>query len=433
MSHSRRRLLVVSYHFPPDGAVGGLRWAGITQHLQPLGWQSVVLTAAPASKNGRAPHVSVRRCAPLPTLNDLYNRVRFRQQAAAVQPAGVPTSANGRGPSSGILNRLRREASVALAMPDEGRGWILRAARATRSLIRSWNPDVVVSTGPPHSAHIATWLATRGMGVRWITDLRDPWAWPFNKTWELSRMFDVWFVRKTMEVMERKAILASSTVIANSRWLKEALEEKYGRGKIVWLPNGFDLESIPAKRPEPFPGLGIAHVGTMYGKRDIIPVVHALAEFLERNPAARSDGTKLRLAGNIEGTRPADLKRAVQERKLEPYVELLGVVPRAEALDILLRSRVCIVLAQGQMVEIPAKLQEAIGAGIPAVVLAPAGSASVAEAERIGAIHVDERQTGGLTEIFEAVARGELRVPEEQIQRVSYAGIAREFLTVLDA
>src|SRR2546427_696001 len=34
-----RRVLVITYHFPPDGSVGGLRWAGITKYLARLGWK----------------------------------------------------------------------------------------------------------------------------------------------------------------------------------------------------------------------------------------------------------------------------------------------------------------------------------------------------------------------------------------------------------
>ena len=43
-----RRLLVITYHFGPDGPVGGLRWFGITKYLARLGWKVSVITAAPS-------------------------------------------------------------------------------------------------------------------------------------------------------------------------------------------------------------------------------------------------------------------------------------------------------------------------------------------------------------------------------------------------
>src|SRR5256885_1103621 len=53
MPSDARRLLVISYYFPPDGSVGGLRWAGITKYLAREGWQVAVLTAArPGGSDG---------------------------------------------------------------------------------------------------------------------------------------------------------------------------------------------------------------------------------------------------------------------------------------------------------------------------------------------------------------------------------------------
>jgi hypothetical protein len=43
---AKRRLLVITYHFPPDGSVGGQRWAGLSKYLARLGWEVHVITAA---------------------------------------------------------------------------------------------------------------------------------------------------------------------------------------------------------------------------------------------------------------------------------------------------------------------------------------------------------------------------------------------------
>src|SRR5262245_30846703 len=212
--------------------------------------------------------------------------------------------------------------------------------------------------------------------------------------------------------MERKSIMAADGVIANSRWLVDGLARIYPTKSVVWLPNGFDHESIPVDRPQPFPGLGIAHLGTLYGNRDLAPVVEALFVYIRNNPDARYDGTKLRIAGEVDGSRLVQLKRLVRDRGLEPQVDFLGVIPRKEALEILLRSRLCIVLAQGQMIEVPGKLQEVIGARIPAVIIGPKDSASAAEADRLGAVFVDEKDTGILPSVLEQTAAEALTVSE---------------------
>src|SRR2546426_1615965 len=55
-----RRVLVITYHFPPDGSVGGLRWAGITKYLARLGWKVAVVTGAAPGENDRVVDAHVR-------------------------------------------------------------------------------------------------------------------------------------------------------------------------------------------------------------------------------------------------------------------------------------------------------------------------------------------------------------------------------------
>src|SRR5438445_8616848 len=134
------RLLVVTYHFPPDGSVGGLRWAGITKYLARLGWQvSVVTAAAPPTGNSATLDAHVERWPRLWTLIDycrllrsLYQRSRgsFSNSSRLARPPGRP----------GRLRQVRREVVEFLAFPDDGRGWIFRAALRARRLIRQFQP-----------------------------------------------------------------------------------------------------------------------------------------------------------------------------------------------------------------------------------------------------------------------------------------------------
>src|SRR5206468_11730330 len=76
-----RRLLVISYHFPPDGAVGGLRWAGLSKYLARVGWEVHIVTAAegPAAVT---PGVHRHHCRPRRTLNDRYKAFSARRRDA---------------------------------------------------------------------------------------------------------------------------------------------------------------------------------------------------------------------------------------------------------------------------------------------------------------------------------------------------------------
>ncbi len=78
-----RRLLVITYHFPPDGAIGGQRWAGLSKYLARLGWEVHVITASAADAEQPAPNVHRHFRPRRRTLNDVYKAVagRFRQRA----------------------------------------------------------------------------------------------------------------------------------------------------------------------------------------------------------------------------------------------------------------------------------------------------------------------------------------------------------------
>lgn len=86
-----RRLLVVTYHYPPDESIGGMRWAGLGKYLARLGWRTWVVTAA---GTGAAPvaGVSVHSCPRRRTWNDRYQEAR---RAAARADSGARDRAGG--------------------------------------------------------------------------------------------------------------------------------------------------------------------------------------------------------------------------------------------------------------------------------------------------------------------------------------------------
>src|SRR5262245_47286142 len=182
-AEARRRLLVITYHFTPDRSVGGLRWAGLTKYLARMGWEVHVLTAAaqPTHEPERGLYVHV--CKRGRTANDVYNAfaqwVRRSRSVERTEAVGGGTDA----PEPGFFGRLRKEVGAALGFPDYARGWILRCAWDARRLLAASRFDAVVTSGPPHSAHLAGVLATLGRPGLLRIDMRDPWSDLRAKEW----------------------------------------------------------------------------------------------------------------------------------------------------------------------------------------------------------------------------------------------------------
>ena len=422
---STRRLLVITYYFDPDGPVGGLRWLGITKYLARLGWTISVVTAAPPGGRTAAISAQVEWCPRLWTLGDGYRRLRrliFGDTVGLSRNVSRVTTP--RWPR-GLLRRLGNEVATILDFPDEGHGWILRAALRARSVIRRFQPEIVVSSGPPHSAHLVAGLATLGSATRWLIDLRDPWAGPIPKVWQSHRRLGTRVFRTLAPRLERLAFRAANGIITNTPQLAEVLAAKYANVPVVCVPNGVDPDGMPPPARHRYPGLAIAYTGRLYAGRDLGPVMRALGIFLRHHPEAARAGSKLRIAGDADSRHAQVFNDAVAVAGVEQYVEVLGQLSRADALDVVSRSRLAVVLAQDQEVQIPAKLYESVAMGVPTLVVAPAGSAAAVEGNRLGAVVRDSADVDGIACVLEQLWGDGARERAPCPVPITYDAIAR--------
>lgn len=429
-SERERRLLVLTYHFPPDGAVGGLRWAGFTKYLGARGWKSWVVTVAARAPQPLAGRVYVESCRARPTPNDLYRFLRERlsparntgaEGASSSIPSGPVTRSTG--PITRLLHTLRWEGAGLLALSSHGRGWTLRSALRARSLIRTIRPDVVISSGPPHAAHVAACLATRGSGVPWLVDLRDPWAGPFPESGRTNPLIRSAVAMAAIACLERWALGRCSGVITTTREFRDALRQRYSKVPIHWLRNGVDVERLQPVTHPLFPGLAMVHLGSLYAGRDLGLLLRAFRLLLDRHPSAARDGSKLRCAGP---PCPENLRRQITALDLEAHVEIRGSLPHSEAVDLLARSRLAIVPAQDQPLQVPAKVYESVGMGIRTVVIAPRGSATAREAVEIGAAVVEPDDVAEMLGLLEAVWSSPTDPAPPPSARIHYQDLAAE-------
>lgn len=421
----RGRLLIVSYHFPPDGAVGGLRWSGLGKHLAALGWEVQAVTAAQGNAATSPDGVVVERCSSVRTLNDRYNaiarKLRHREPSSAAAPLGRSA------PGSLVprwLARIRAELASWLVLPDHGRGWVLRAAARTRRVARSWHPDIVVSSGPPHSAHMAAWLGTMGLPVRRLVDMRDPWATTGAPAGRWDPVQGTVSARWLIPLLERWVLRRATAIVTNTPELEDVVRRQYGDRRVQCIRNGVDVARLPVRQGAAA-GLTLAYIGTLYGERSLRPVLDALARFVGAHPEARPH-TRLRIAGHADKRHADVLAAELSLHGLNGVVEHVGMLSESGALELVARSHLAIVLAQGQALQVPAKLYESIGLGVPTLIVTEEGSATAREGERLGARVVRPDDTVAIERILHQVwTRGVVTTADARAA-VDYATIATE-------
>ena len=224
--------------------------------------------------------------------------------------------------------------------------------------------------------------------------------------------------------LERLAFRAAHGVITNTPQLAEVLAAKYPNVPVVCVPNGVDADGVPPPARQRYPGLGIAYTGRLYAGRDLGPVMRALGIFLQRHPEAARAGSKLRIAGDADSDHAQIFNDAVAVAGVEQYVELLGLLSRADAVNVVSRSSLAVVLAQDQELQIPAKLYESVAMGVPTLVVAPEGSAAAVEGHRLGVAVRDSADVDGIACVLERLWQDGARERSPCLVPVTYDAIA---------
>ncbi len=380
-AHDRRRVLFVSYHFPPVGGAGVQRPVKFVKYLPGWGWQPSVLTAA----NPSAPVFDDSLCTDLPpdlviararTCEPGY---RVKQQLAAV-PAGGRAP---RGPRAALRHCMRAAAGL-LLQPDPQVLWLPTAYRAGCQLLSRLPHEVILATAPSYSNLIlGTWLKLR-TGLPLVVDFRDEWDLS-SQYLENSRRDR--FSHAVQERMQRwvlrhaDAILA--TTAASARRLQDRARAAGSTAEAQCIYNGFD--EVDFQRPhgverarlarqaaEEPPRFRLVYTGTLWNLTSAAPLAAAV-ELLRRE----SPETLARLELVLVGRKTDAQREVVQEiTRSGCRVHDADYCDHDQAIDLMQSADgLCLLLSDvpGADRVAPAKLFEYLAAGRPLLAVTPAG------------------------------------------------------------
>ncbi len=363
---SRNRILLIAYHFPPDPAIGALRWQKFARFAVERGWGLDVIMREEAS----IPSPDPRRLADLPAdvrrfgVPDRplwFERIETAAAHAVrrviprrLASESLPATAVGK-PSSG---RDVTRAYFSVVDYLQKRRWARDAARAALTVTRSdasVTHRVVIGCGPPYSTYMAAQLvmrATRGR-IPMVIDMRDPWSLSQRFPEHIASPVTVRLARRT----ERSLVQDAALVVTNTEPVNEATRRLYPAraSRIIAVPNGFDDDRLPP--PAPRDRFIMAYAGTIYLNRDPRPLLRALSTVV-RDLNLTPDQFTLEFMGDVENANGVPLARLVEEAGVQAFVRILPARPRAEALEYLAGASMLVLLPQDSDMVIPGKLYE---------------------------------------------------------------------------
>jgi glycosyltransferase involved in cell wall biosynthesis len=169
-----KKLLLISYYFPPCGGAAVQRWLRFIDALDKRGVQVTVIT----TKDGDYPYRDESLVAKLPqSIKVLRSKplgfgALWRMFGNKELPYGSLKTNNADSTFKRVVYWLR----LNLVVPDMRLGWNRSAYQMAEKELMTNNYDMLITTGPPHSTHLVGLKLKDRFGVRWCTDFRDPWS-----------------------------------------------------------------------------------------------------------------------------------------------------------------------------------------------------------------------------------------------------------------
>jgi len=396
-----RKILLISYHFPPSAEVGGLRIANFARRLPRLGWNPYVLTvkdrylqAVDPEKLNNIGQAKIFKAGLTPTLSQAYlacKKAARRLLRRPDAPAGIASRnrPDPRGPrrsAETLSMRLRRYILAFLSLPDAQRNWLLPAVIEAVRIVRREEIGCILTSCPPYSAHLVGLLVKWITGVRWIADFRDPWMTTGTKalspTCSASLGIERW--------LERTVVRNADRVIANTEMLCEGLKKAHGSipaERFICITNGFDREffsSFAHLQKEKI--FTITYTGTLYFGRTPEPVFQAVHD-LVRDGSVDERRIRIRLVGQCRSVEGRPIDEMIERYRLGSVVEVLEPVSYNQAIEMIKQSHLALLLAPNQPYQIPAKVYDYMGVGTRVLALAKEGAtANLVRNTGIGAV-----------------------------------------------
>ena len=360
-------MLLLTYHFPPDDAVGGLRWEQMSRFFVSNGW-SVDVIMRDISKLRSRDMRRVERLFPgvrlysAPEIDPWLARMehgmlRVVRSLRAKSPSTAHTATgNGTSPGAALAPKKKRwlvHAHAAVVRVEREKAWGRTAIAIGVELARAHRYDVVVSSGPPHMVHdTARRLAAR-CGLPLVMDLRDPWsAFELEHGDSSSR---VWFAMARH--YENRAVRAARLIVMNTDLARDEMRRLHPHAvdRIITVGNGSDDDPIPAAaRSDRFT---VRFAGSIYLDRNPGPFFRAAATVARRHGLTPAQfGAEF--IGEVQEFAGQSVRAMAEREGFGEFLTLGGARPRDEALRFVASATMLLNLPQATHQCVPAKMFE---------------------------------------------------------------------------
>ena len=246
-----KRVLIISYYWPPSGGSGVQRWVKFAKYLPKEGWQPVIytpenpeLTAVDKTLSSEIPPEAeiIKRHITEPY--GIYRKLMGKGSSTDLKTlTSARSSSDEVNPINGGMKSWKQKLSLFIRgnffIPDPRILWLHPSVRFLKEYLKGHPVDAIVTTGPPQSMHLIGLKLSKATGLPWIADFRDPWTKMFYfKHLGLTRRSE-----EKHHQLEKEVLDGATRIIAVSPMVQKDFQAMTST-PVELITNGFDEEDF---------------------------------------------------------------------------------------------------------------------------------------------------------------------------------------------
>ena len=364
-----KRVLIITYYWPPSGGSGVQRWLKMSKYLPEYDWQPVIYT----TENAEYPMIDPSLEKDVPADMEVIRQTIFEPYSYYKKFTGIKQNETVK---MGFIQEKEKEKGWKedlslwvrgnFFIPDARCCWVKPSVKYLKEYLKAHPVDAIISTGPPHSMHLIALKLKEALGLPWIADFRDPWT-------EIDYYNDLhltaWADRKHHR-LEQEVLTKADKVVTVAPDGARRLG-RLGNRNVRTIYNGFDRDDdtqMPVNLSEQFT---ITYLGVLSKIQNPSNLWQALAELIKED-ADFNNNLKINMIGQIDSTvvSSIDENGLTQHVAYSPYMphDQVSAVHRSSTLLLLLLMPDSEPRAKGLLT---GKLFEYMASGRPILCIGP--------------------------------------------------------------
>ena len=333
---NQKKVLIVTYYWPPAGGPGVQRWLKFAKYLPEFGWEPIIYTP----ENPSYPLTDESLLKEVPDhIKMVKSKIWEPYQIAEKLSKSNKKFKGGQfdvGKNQSFFSKLSIFIRGNFFIPDARKFWVKPSIKFLKTYLKENNIDVLVTTGPPHSLHlIGLGLKKELPELKWIADFRDPWTEiSYYKHLKLTKLADKKHRRLQQSVFETADMTLATSYTdaenfrkngANALCITNGFDESES-SRVGELENNKTLKSSNSTTLKP--KFTLSYVGVLEQLRDPENLWKVLEDLCKTNPDFAKD-FELKFVGRVDDKIMNELENSV----LKNNINNLGYLSHSQSVE----------------------------------------------------------------------------------------------------